>query len=476
MKTIYFLFIVSILLVGLEASARKREVGMIKVLNAQTVRNGSQLDVDLALDCSDLTISANDQLKLQPAIIRNTGDTMRMPYLLFPGKIRDKVNHRKLRLYGEEPYKPYQTVYFVPQQESVVVYNQSIPFDESLYGGQLVLLPEIEGCADCLRDLAAIPVANIPYPPKVAYIIPQAVSQEERWTPVYIHFPWDQAVILPAFMGNQAELEKIDQSFGRVIDNPHVKLEKIYLTGYASPEGAYTYNSRLAAHRATAVHDYIRNKYLTNDTLFVVESVPEDWEGVRNRVDSSNIRYRTEIVEIIDSTTDPDERDYKLQQIDQNATYRYLLENIYPVLRRVDCGIRYNIEEPYTVQEIVEMLDAYPGQVSLNELFLVAGTYPPGSDEFNQVFIIASQLYPDDEISNTNRSAAALEKGDLENARRCLERENHCPQAWNNLGVLLWQEGRQEEAISCFEEACANGCTEAEYNLQQMTSQNNIHK
>lgn len=474
MKSIYFLFIVSILLAGLDASARKREIGIVRVVNAQTIRNGSQMDVDLVLDCSNLAIPSNDQLKIQPAIIDNTGDTVRMPYLLFPGKIRDKVNHRKVRLYGDKLQKPYQTVYLVPQQESVVVYNQSIPFDESLYGGRLVLLPEIEGCAECQRDLAEIPVAIIPYPPRVAYIIPPVQTREEQWTPIYIYFPWDKAVILPDFMDNQAELEKIDRSFERVADNPRVKLEKICLKGYASPEGAYAYNSRLAARRANAVHHYIRDKYSVNDTLFLVESVPEDWEGLRKRVDSSDLNYRNEIIEIIDSTVDPDARDSQLKQIDNDVTYRYLLRNIYPVLRRVDYGIRYNIEEPYTVQEIAEMLNAHPGQISLNELFLTAGNYPPGSEEFNQVFVIASQFYPKDEIINTNRAAAALEEGDLEGARQCLEQENHCPQAWNNLGILLWQEGRQEEAISCFEEARANGCEEADYNLKQLVTQNNV--
>lgn len=474
MKGIYFLLAIGLLLTAKNVSAQRGEPGEIRIVEAQAEREGDRLRVDFTLDYSALDVSRNEELIVLPVVITRAQDTIWMPYLLFPGKIRDKVNRRKERLYGEdsEHTLPYRVVYPAAGQTTVTTYTESLPFEDRMYGGRIALLQEIVGCADCRKELSTLSLGNIPNPPRVAFIIPEAVTEEERWTPVYIHFPWDQAVILSGFMGNAAELEKIDRLMSSVTENPNVRLEQIHLKGYASPEGAYSYNTRLAARRADAVGDYIRTQYRPQESLLLIESEPEDWAGLRSRVDSSDLAYRSQVLAVIDHTTDPDARDEQIRRLDAGHTYRYLLENYYPVLRRVDCGIKYTIEEPYTLAEIQEMVKNNPDRLSLNELFLVAGTYPPGSDDFNQVFVIAARLYPEDEVVNANRAAAALQANDLETARQCLGYDNHYAEAWNNLGVLLWREGRIPEAVSCFEDARACGCEEAAYNLKQVVAEN----
>lgn len=473
MKGIYFLFIVGMISAGFRVSAQKTDTESLRVMQATAVRENSFLEVNFTLDCNELDINRNEELKLQPVVITRGGDTVRMPYLLLPGKVRGKINDRKARLYGEREEKlPYRTVYLTPGSGAIVNYTENIPFDERMYGAQVVLLEEIVGCADCRKELAVVPLVAVPDPPRVAFIIPEAVTEEERWVPVYVHFPWDQAIILPAFMGNAVELEKIDRLMEVVNDHPNVRLDQIRLKGYASPEGAYSYNTRLAARRASAVKDYIRTKYRADDSLMKVESEPEDWQGLRAKVDSSGLTYRPQILAIIDNIAEPDARDRKIRSLDGNHTYNYLLKNFYPSLRRVDCGIRYTIEEPYTLTEIEQMIDKDPQRLTLNELFLVAAANPPGSDDFNRIFVIAARLYPEDEIVNTNRAAIALQSGDLEMARQCLGYDNHHAEAWNNLGVLLLREGRIPEAVGCFEDAKACGCEEAAYNLRQLVAEN----
>lgn len=473
MKGIYFLFIVGIILTGVRVSAQKTDMESVRVTKAEAVRENSFLKVDFTLDCRELDINRNEELKLQPVVITRGGDTLRMPYLLLPGKVRGKINDRKARLYGEEISDlPYRTVYLTPGTGAIVNYTESIPFDERMYGAQVVLLEEIVGCADCRKELAVVPLVTVPNPLRVAFIMPEPVTEEKQWVSVYVYFPWDQASILPAFRGNAAELEKIDRLMGVITEHPNVRLDQIYLKGYASPEGAYSYNTRLAARRASAVNDYIRTKYRPDDSLIKVESEPEDWKGLRAQVDSSELTYRPQILAIIDRISEPDARDRKIRNLDGNRTYNYLLKNFYPVLRRVDCGIRYTIEEPYTLAEIEQWVNDDPQKLTLNELFLVAAAKQPGSDDFNRIFVIAARLYPEDEIVNANRAAIALQTNDLEMARQCLGHDNHYAEAWNNLGVLLLREGRIPEAVSCFEDAKACGCEEAAYNLRQLIAEN----
>lgn len=57
-------------------------------------------------------------------------------------------------------------------------------------------------------------------------------------------------------------------------------------------------------------------------------------------------------------------------------------------------------------------------------MFLVANTYPKGSQEFIDVFETAVRMYPDSEIANMNAATAALSRNDLISAERYLKRWN----------------------------------------------------
>ena len=80
------------------------------------------------------------------------------------------------------------------------------------------------------------------------------------------------------------------------------------------------------------------------------------------------------------------------------ASYRYILDNIYPRLRHSDYTVTYTVR-PFSIEEAKEILKTKPQQLSLQEMFLVAQTYEPGSPEFNEVFDIAVRLFPDDETA-----------------------------------------------------------------------------
>ena len=473
MKFIYIFWVLVIFSAGERLKAQSVEDSGIEVREFRAEKKGDELQLVLVLDGEHLNITSNEELNIIPAVVCQNGDTLKLPAVVFPGKKREKVNRRKARLYGGNPGY-YETFYSVPEGETLAMYNYTLPFENRMYGAQLVLLQSISGCADCRRDLAAISLRRLGNRPKVAYIVPEAVTDQEVDVAVFIHFPWDKSQIFSTFMNNEEELSKIDRALELILNNPNVVLTDVRLVGYASPEGAYAYNSRLAARRAEAVKGYVKNKYPVEENILVVESVPEDWAGVRSRVDSSALVYRSDILDIIDHTPDPDARDGQLRRLDNNVSYHYLLNQVYPVLRRVDCRMNYTIQEPYTLEEIQQLLETHPDRLSLNELFLASRVFLPGSDDFNRVFMVAGQLFPEDEVVNVNCAASALQADDLETARKCLAYANRFPEAWNNLGILFLAEGRIPEAVRCFEDACAGGCPEAEYNLHQAFAHDDI--
>ena len=53
-------------------------------------------------------------------------------------------------------------------------------------------------------------------------------------------------------------------------------------------------------------------------------------------------------------------------------------------------------------------------------MFMVANSYPAGSQEFVDVFEVAVRMYPENEIANMNAAAAAILRKDLVAAERYL--------------------------------------------------------
>lgn len=440
----------------------------LSIVNSQLQKNGDRLLVEFTVDYTSLVVPSNDQLIVSPVIV-NRQDSLRLPFLLFPGKTRDKVNHRKIRLYGEEEHfpEPYAVLYPETGGTHQFTYRQEVPFADWMYGGQLELQQDVYGCADCHKILAALPLSYIANPPRVAFLVPVASNNREENVNLYIHFPWDQAVILPDFRDNRAELEKIDRSMQRVLRGRPGRMQRVALTGYASPEGSYPYNTRLAGRRVQAVKDYIQRQYPVGEVLVVTDTVPEDWQGVRRWAQASDLKYKDDVIDIIDRTPNPDARDNRLRRLDKSATYHRLLREAYPPLRRVVYQVNYEVD-PLTNAEVDRLYRSHPEQLSPAELYQLADSYQAGTPEFNEIVFATVRLYPKDPAANNNAAAVALQQQDIDQARVYLLQAGNNAQTENNRGVLLMLEGRMPEAIECFKQACAHGCHEAILNLHNL--------
>lgn len=122
-----------------------------------------------------------------------------------------------------------------------------------------------------------------------------------------------------------------------------------------------------------------------------------------------------------------------------------MVQNLYPPLRRVVCDACY-VVKPFTTAQAKQRLATHPEQLSLNEMYLIARSYPVGSPEFNSLFTEMLFLYPDNMVAKNNLAAVALDAGNMEQADRCLESVRQLPEVQNNLGILLYRQGNVDEA------------------------------
>ncbi|MFR1240810.1 MAG: hypothetical protein ACLSDJ_06640, partial [Butyricimonas faecihominis] len=128
---------------------------------------------------------------------------------------------------------------------------------------------------------------------------------------------------------NPTELRKIRQTIDVVRNDPDVRITSLSIKGYASPEGTYANNTRLAKGRTATLKTYVRELYHFPDSVILTSYEPEDWFGLEAYVDSTNLKNRD------DTGAYPFERrtDAKEKMIKSTypEDYQFLLKMCIPV-------------------------------------------------------------------------------------------------------------------------------------------------
>lgn len=180
------------------------------------------------------------------------------------------------------------------------------------------------------------------------------------------------------------------------------------------------------------------------------------------------MKEKTEFLNIIHNTSDIARRKEEIKRVGGGIPYREMLKDLYPALRKVNCRIDYTIAN-FKVDEGKEIIKTQPQYLSLNEMYLVANTYPQGWWRFYQVFVIAVRMYPDDEVANLNAAAVALSKKDLPDARKYLDKSNKqtAEYATTMASTIYWA-AIKAQAIVEFTKAAQNGNEAARHNLGEI--------
>lgn len=411
------------LLVPLHLHAQKN-MGEVTVDTFQ-VTKGSRLDVYILLNLSNLHVSRSRSAEVVP-LLAGPQDTLALPRVLINGRTR-----QLLYLRGSYPAlsgKYAQVIRRRNGSEQHAEYHAQIPYEDWMEQSRLLLVTDLCGCGWRVLQSGGSPVTALDFrspsfSPQLAYIAParEEVKQRQLEGSAFLDFPVNKTTIYPDYRNNPRELALIQGTIDSVRDNRFATITAVDIKGYASPEGAYHNNARLAQGRARALLDYVRQLYHFDDVRFTVSSEPEDWMGLERMVEASNLEDKKEVLEVIRDPRikDWDARDARLKQLQGGVTYARLLAGFYPALRHSDYTVYYTIRN-FTVEEARSLLHTDPRQLSLEEMYRVAQTYEPGSNEFNEVFEIAVRMYPDDPVSNLNAANTALLRKDPEAARRYL--------------------------------------------------------
>lgn len=440
----------------------------------QTVqRSGDDLVVDLTLDLSALEVPSNRSVTYTPVIRR--GDSLRaLPPLIVNGRARHILYERTGRTperNGEFALRRHNG------KEQHFDYHARVPYARWMDRSEMAVATDLCGCgfeAISTRQDGLFPIAlERPAPrPVMAYVAPPAeVKERSKSGSAFLDFPVNRTEIHPDYRQNSRELATIRETVESVRDDKYATITGIRIKGFASPEGSYANNERLAKGRSEALLAYVKERYDLSGVDTRVAYEPEDWAGLERRVERSDLANREAVLAVIRdaSITDPDRRDAALKRLDGGKTYAYLLKEIYPALRHSDYEVAYTIR-PISVEEAKTLIYSDPKQLSLDEMFRVAQTYPVGSPEYKEVFEIAVRMYPDDPLSNLNAANSALLDNKPADARRYLAKAPDCPEKRLAEAVAHWLEGDEDAARTALQALATDPTVgaQAKANLEQI--------
>lgn len=423
----------------------------LRVVESNVSRVGEDVIVDMKLDLSHIEVGRNRTLVYRPLLMKEDSVAELTPII-----VNGRVRHIQYqRLERAEDFPNEIEIRRENGTEQTLDYHARVPFTDWMNKSEVVMVCDLCGCGwESLQNdrssLFPVNLVHEPVVPAVLYITPLAeVKVREKSGSAYLDFPVNQTVIRPDYRRNSTELAAIDATIQSVEDDPNATITKVTIKGYASPEGSYANNQRLAEGRSNALLEYVKKLHDFGDAEFSVSSEPEDWEGLEKRIESSSIADKEEWLAIIRDSepADLDRKEWKLKQL---PTYREVLNTIYPALRHSDYTVEYHIRN-FTTDEAREMLYKDPSQLSLEEMYRVAQTYEVGSEQYNEVFEIAVRLYPDDPVSNLNAANTALLNRNATAARRYLAKAAEVPEKRLAEGVASWLEGDTDKARSIFE-------------------------
>ncbi len=281
----------------------------------------------------------------------------------------------------------------------------------------------------------------------------------------FLDFAVGRSVIVPTFRRNPEELAKIEAAIRKVQSDADVQITGLFVEGYASPDGSYESNDRLARERAQALADYISRNYGVPAGIIRTSSVAEDWDGLRVLVEESDLVRKAEVLAVIDSDDAPDRKEARLKAM--GYPWMAMSGGMFPQLRRVEYQIDFSVKD-YSLEESRSLASRNPEMLSQRELFLLAQSYEQGSPKWENLFETIIRQYPDDPVAIINYAAVLLSRRELTSAKRYLDRVADNPTAANNLGVFHLLTGDLDTAETYLLRATDNGSDVATHNLSEL--------
>ena len=281
------------------------------------------------------------------------------------------------------------------------------------------------------------------------------------------------------FLIQQANLRKSElknnsvQEFVKMLqkinaDREGLALENVEVSAYASPDGGFSINDKLANQRQKVSEQYVNQelKKIKMDANVDAKYTAQDWDGFQELVKTSNIQDKEVILRVLSMYKDPEEREQQIKNI--SSAFRELADGILPQLRRARLTINYETIGR-SDEQILQQLNDDATRLSVEEM-LYGAALKQSLSEKEAVYKKTTEVYPNDARAYNNIATIQYALGNYDAAKQYVQKAQsvaaNLPEANANLGMLALQAGDVKTAEQYIANATgANGLGEVLGNL-----------
>ena len=261
------------------------------------------------------------------------------------------------------------------------------------------------------------------------------------------------------FLVNQANLRRSElknnsvQEFVAMLkrinaDREKLNIRNVEVQAYASPEGGFSFNDKLAGKRQNTSEAYVKSQLKQTGVATGIDAhyTAQDWDGFQKLVQASNIQDKDVILRVLSMYKDPEQREQQIRNMSE--AFRELADGILPELRRSRLIINYE-----TIGRSDEQIKAQYAtdatKLGVEEMLYYA-TLEDNVAKKEEIYKRTAEYYDKDYRALNNLATLAFMKGDEMEATRYLERalrvNPQAPEALANLGIMELVNGNVKEA------------------------------
>ena len=261
------------------------------------------------------------------------------------------------------------------------------------------------------------------------------------------------------FLVNQANLRRSElknnsvQEFVAMLkrinaDREKLNIRNVEVQAYASPEGGFSFNDKLAGKRQNTSEAYVKSQLKQTGVATGIDAhyTAQDWDGFQKLVQASNIQDKDVILRVLSMYKDPEQREQQIRNMSE--AFRELADGILPELRRSRLIINYE-----TIGRSDEQIKAQYAtdatKLGVEEMLYYA-TLEDNVAKKEEIYKRTAEYYDKDYRALNNLATLAFKKGDEMEATRYLERalrvNPQAPEALANLGIMELVNGNVKEA------------------------------
>jgi len=176
-----------------------------------------------------------------------------------------------------------------------------------------------------------------------------------------------------------ARLDSIVGVVNRILDDRDAGLSYVWIGGSASPEGPEEHNIWLGKTRAKRLYDYLKAHTSLPDSLIRVENLMADWQTPLRLIRQQDFPHKDRVLEIWKTQPDRRKRKLEIMDIDNGATWEYLIDKAFRPARNarmvIVCAVKDSTVMVPRLRHVAGALEYTPVRLQPGPVKAVAPAY-----------------------------------------------------------------------------------------------------